>query len=161
MINLPSVVVSVTDKNESDLCNWGWRLAAEQPGTAVRFVRGNKMRRVDPLFDELSAAFQFPHYFGENWAALADCLGDLEWLGAPHVVLIISRFPEVLVEEPIEMPAFGRAVRGAMERFNELRNKSEPSVDLFRIVLDCKVIDDPVLKQFLGEVAPAQMVGRI
>jgi hypothetical protein len=156
MIDLPSVV-SLIDKTESDLCNWAWRLAAERPDTAVRFVRGHKMRRVDPLFDELAAAFQFPYYFGENWAALADCLGDLEWLNASRVVLIISRFSEVLVEEPIEMPAFTRAVGGAIERLNKSRNSSnEP----FRIVLSGNAIDDVVLERFLAGIAHGQ-VGRI
>src|SRR5262245_53314468 len=40
------------------------------------------------LFDRCAAALAFPAWFGHNWDALADCLGDLSWLpGKGHVVL--------------------------------------------------------------------------
>jgi hypothetical protein len=67
---------------------------------AVRVVRGNKMRRLDDLYDEFAAALQFPLYFGENWAAFDECLADLEWLPAPGYVLLISDAVEVLNAEP-------------------------------------------------------------
>jgi hypothetical protein len=85
----------------------------------------------------------------------------LEWLGVSRVVLVIARFSDVLADEPIERPAFGRAVRGALMDFNTPKNRAKSSDDPFRIVLDCKVMDDPVLKQLLVEIAPAQVVGRI
>ena len=46
----------------------------------VRTVRGRKMRTVGRLFDEMAAALQFPHYFGENWPAFDECLADIDWL---------------------------------------------------------------------------------
>ena len=58
----------VLDAIESDLCDYGWKIASDNPDTAVRFVRGNKMRGVDGLFDEIAAACQFPWYF---WGELA------------------------------------------------------------------------------------------
>jgi hypothetical protein len=40
------------------------------------------------LFDECAEALAFPAWFGRNWDALADCLGDLSWLsGRGHVLL--------------------------------------------------------------------------
>jgi len=104
----------VLDAIESDLCDYGWKIASDNPDTAVRFVRGNKMRGVDGLFDEIAAACQFPWYFGENWPALAECLGDLDWINSSHFVLIITRFPEVLADEQVEVPAFGRALGDAI-----------------------------------------------
>jgi hypothetical protein len=69
-------------------------------GSLVRHVRGRKMRRYSTLYDELSAAFQFPWYFGENSAALDECLSDLDWLPSPRgIVLSISDPLEVLVDE--------------------------------------------------------------
>ncbi len=32
------------------------------------------------LFTALASALRFPAYFGHNWAALDECLGDLSWL---------------------------------------------------------------------------------
>jgi hypothetical protein len=54
----------------------GWREA----GLTVRCVRGRKMSRLAGLMDEFSAALQFPYYFGENWSAFQECLGDMDWL---------------------------------------------------------------------------------
>lgn len=34
------------------------------------------------LLERLADALRFPAWFGHNWDALADCLGDLSWL--PH-----------------------------------------------------------------------------
>jgi hypothetical protein len=54
---------------------------------AVRFVRGRKASTTAAFFDELAAALQFPDYFGENWDAANDCLGDLDWIHADAIVL--------------------------------------------------------------------------
>lgn len=35
------------------------------------------------LLARIAAALHFPDWFGHNWDALADCLGDLSWLPAP------------------------------------------------------------------------------
>lgn len=39
----------------------------------------------EALFSKLAQALQFPDYFGHNWDALVDCLGDVE----DDVVLLI------------------------------------------------------------------------
>ena len=43
----------------------------------------------DALLERVSAALQFPGWFGRNWDALEDCLADLSWLeGKGHVLLL-------------------------------------------------------------------------
>jgi RNAse (barnase) inhibitor barstar len=87
--------------NSKSFADYAYRLNYEKGSTlAVRFVRGNKMRRLSDLYDEVSAALQFPDYFGENWDAFEDCLTDLEWLPAVGYALLVSRANEVLREEP-------------------------------------------------------------
>jgi len=65
----------------SELTDLDWKFQRDyfQRGV-VRLVRGAKMRTTARLFDEISAAFQFPCYFGENWDALDECLNDIDWL---------------------------------------------------------------------------------
>lgn len=38
----------------------------------------------------VAKALSFPGWFGGNWDALADCLGDLSWLLAPGYLLLIE-----------------------------------------------------------------------
>jgi hypothetical protein len=58
-----------------------------ESGLTVRIVRGRKMRGYQGLFDEFSAALQFPWYFGENGNAFDECLADLSWLPPQSVAL--------------------------------------------------------------------------
>ena len=64
-------------------------LALANHGSIVRFVRGKKAETVSDFYDEISAAMQFPFYFGGNWDAFADCIGDLEWLNAKAGVIVV------------------------------------------------------------------------
>jgi RNAse (barnase) inhibitor barstar len=52
----------------------------------VRIDFGNK----ETLLRNFAAALRFPAWFGHNWDALEDCLGDLSWSDAPGHVLLIE-----------------------------------------------------------------------
>jgi hypothetical protein len=67
---------------------------------SVRVVRGNRMTTWRSLFDEFSAAFQFPLYFGGNFDAFLESLSepDQEPIAGPRVC-IISGVEDVLAEE--------------------------------------------------------------
>jgi barstar (barnase inhibitor) len=77
-----------------------WRLRGEQAATGVFIgtVRGWRMRRREGVFDQFAALLQFPHYFGENWNAFADCISDLDWLRVDGLVLVVLEAVEVLAE---------------------------------------------------------------
>jgi len=45
------------------------------------------------LFAFLSHAIPLPGYFGHNWDALDECLGDLSWLDHQKIVLLHQDFP--------------------------------------------------------------------
>lgn len=38
----------------------------------------------------VAAALRFPSWFGHNWDALADCLGDLSWLPGEGYVIVLE-----------------------------------------------------------------------
>jgi len=42
------------------------------------------------LLKNMAAALEFPDWFGANWDALEDCLGDLSWSKASGHVLLFS-----------------------------------------------------------------------
>ena len=51
--------------------------SASHSGAYVSYLRGKRCQTEDSFFKEISASFQFPDYYGENWDALWDCLdGD-------------------------------------------------------------------------------------
>lgn len=75
-----------------------WRLRADRTcGMFVAAVRGGKMAQRQGVFDQFSAAFQFPCYFGENWNAFLDCVRDLGWLRADGFVALVQDANRVLV----------------------------------------------------------------
>ncbi len=83
-------------------------------GGVVRRMQGSAIRTQAGLHTEFARALQFPAYFGHNWAALEDCLTDLEWLPAPAYLLVIEDAEQVLIDEPIERTGlFGDLLIGA------------------------------------------------
>jgi len=47
------------------------------------------------LLDALAFTLAFPDYFGRNWNALADCLGDFSWSEGKDIILIHSDLPRI------------------------------------------------------------------
>lgn len=64
----------------------------------IRVIRGSKSRSVLKFFDEISAALQFPYYFGENWPAFDECITDLDWVEGDAYLLMV-RNAELLLDE--------------------------------------------------------------
>ena len=150
--------LSILDISDFELCNYGWKIASERADTAVRFVRGNKMRRLDGLFDEISAACQFPYYFGENWPALSECLGDLDWIGSSNFVLVMTKFDEVLADEPIEIGAFARCLGSAVEIYNTAKKNSDCNHSVFQVMINASDIDNNVIALLSKELGTPIML---
>jgi hypothetical protein len=49
--------------------------------------------RPEELFDALQKELQLPDYFGANWNALDECLGDLSWIQPRGVVILHADLP--------------------------------------------------------------------
>lgn len=109
----------IVETSVSEITNWGWRLENTQPSTTVRFVRGNKAKTVNSFFNEVSAALQFPYYFGENWNAFRDCILDLDWISSETLVVVVTDSEQLLREEPLEqLRALIEYLQEAGEEFN-------------------------------------------
>lgn len=125
-----NVELFVTDVDASKLANFCLRLNTSDPELAVRFVRGQKMRSVEALFDEVSSAFQFPYYFGENWAALDECIRDLSWISSKRFLLVIGKFESVLNQDVPARKVFGSVLRAASSKW---KKKADPFKLLFNV----------------------------
>ena len=68
--------------------------AIAEAGTALRYelVHIDLSGCVDAptLFARFARALRFPEWFGHNWDALADSLGDLSWLPASGYLLLLE-----------------------------------------------------------------------
>lgn len=65
--------------------------AAEALGYCTRGIDLSDCADKPELLRRFADALDFPAWFGHNWDALADCLGDLSWMPAPGYVLLLRR----------------------------------------------------------------------
>ena len=87
------------------------------PAAGVRRLAGARMRTLEALYDETSAALQFPEYFGRNLDAVDECLRDLDLPEAPGgaVILVVTGAGELLADEPARREWFREAIEDANE----------------------------------------------
>ena len=68
------------------------------------------------LLESLASLLTFPSYFGHNWDALTDCLGDLSWVDQRLVVLVHERVPAIGgPDQGVYLDLLVNAVRGWRE----------------------------------------------
>ncbi|HEX6817569.1 MAG TPA: barstar family protein [Ktedonobacterales bacterium] len=99
LFTLGSPFILLTDLTAEAFTNLQLELAGDQNDVVVRTIRGRKCRTYRAFFDEVGAALQFPHYFGENFNAFNDCITDLEWLPGSAYLLLFADAELVLCEE--------------------------------------------------------------
>ena len=64
--------------------------AAEASGFSIRRVDLSAVRDKAALFERMAMVLEFPDWFGHNWDALADCLGDLSWMPAGGYLILLE-----------------------------------------------------------------------
>ncbi len=77
---------------------------------AAALARGFALRRVDlqgcggkaDFLARIATALDFPDWFGHNWDALADCMGDLAWIEAPGIVVVLEHLQELRTAAPAD-----------------------------------------------------------
>ena len=66
--------------------------AADAPGLDVVPISLSEARSKEALLERFATALAFPEWFGANWDALEDCLGDLSWRADTGRLLVIEGF---------------------------------------------------------------------
>jgi Barstar (barnase inhibitor) len=140
----------------SKTCDFAWSLQRiPEKDAVVRVVRGSKSRTLDDLFDEMAAALQFPYYFGENWAALDECLADLEWLPGAAYVLFITDSEQLLDRDPVgELRALLQVLQRAARHWSGPDRPGTPPKP-FHAVFQCSNENVGAFLERLGEHALA------
>lgn len=64
--------------------------AANAHGFAFWRIDLTTVRGKAALLTALARALEFPDWFGGNWDALQDCLGDLSWRSAPGYAIMLE-----------------------------------------------------------------------
>lgn len=97
-------------------------------GFTMRFLRGRKMLTYQGLFDECSAALQFPWYFGENGNAFDECITDLSWLpvGVGYVLVITDPADVLSNTEDDGLSWLIRSFDRACTEWSRLVNEGQP-----------------------------------
>ena len=104
------------------------RLTASLPGFRIFAIDGRRCRTRQGLFEDFSARLALPSYFGKNWDALEECLGDLEWTAARGYVLVIDHAEDVLAAAPDDYRTLVEILRSAGEAW---ASRGEPFHTLF------------------------------
>lgn len=78
-----------------------WELNSHNKSAVIRIVRGNRSETKWDFFKEISAALQFPLYFGYGgWPSFNECITELDWVPSKWYVILISDASSMLVSEP-------------------------------------------------------------
>jgi len=65
-----------------------------QADAYISYLRGKRCCTETDFLLEVAASFQFPYYYGENWAAFDECIQDLDWLKFSRIFVVFDDFSE-------------------------------------------------------------------
>jgi RNAse (barnase) inhibitor barstar len=115
-------------------------LAAVLPASG-RFVvarlDGRRMTDADHVLYEFSDALLFPGYFGWNWDALSDCLGDLNWLPADGYLIVVENAPQLLSSSAEEQHTLFRILSQAVRHWASPLGQPDGKGIPFKVLLLC------------------------
>ena len=63
------------------------------------YLRGKRCKTEDDYLVEVSASFQFPYYYGENWSAFDECIQDLEWIKFSRIFVLFDDFSQAFRDQ--------------------------------------------------------------
>lgn len=127
LLDSPEPITFLDDETEAhDLVV---ALQCDPGGLAVRVIRGWKCATAEALHDEVGAALQFPGYYGENFAAMDECITDLAWMPADGYLLHLAGAEHVLPDDPEVFSIFLSVLSDAAEDWMEPAARGLASLD--------------------------------
>jgi len=109
-ISMVSVHFAHPDEIKADINSLGLIVLEE----SVADIKTDK-----ELFAVVASAMQFPDYFGSNWDALDECLGDMDWLPADGYLLVLHDSAKGWSQSPYALGRFVTAWLEASEYWTE------------------------------------------
>ena len=110
--------------------------------SVARIIRGQRCLNKERLFQEWASALQFPDYFGHNWDAFDECLGDLEWLPGTSYNFFITNIDRVLENSIDEFKIFVEILKNSAIEWKALPKGTNPqktSPISFHVLFHCEI----------------------
>ena len=93
------------------------------------------------FLDLLACKLRFPHGSGRNWDALADCLGDLEWLSTACIRLV---FPAIPLRDRADLATFLTILSRSRHSLHRIGVTLQPIFRLAdRLAIEQTTLDEP------------------
>jgi len=138
----PYFHIMIADRNE---CNnlFSHMESNFDEDVVLKQIDGTKCTTVDDLFHEFSKAFEFPNYFGNNWAAFDECLNDLDWLEGKAYVLLISDSDKIIITSENDFKTLMKILIQTVDEWTEGKKYDEfpKSPTPFHFVFQCSKED--------------------
>jgi RNAse (barnase) inhibitor barstar len=109
---------------------------ARELGFAVATIDFAGCDTRDEVLARFAAALRFPDWFGGNWDALADCLGDLSWWPADGYLLLLDHAGAWRAAEPADFATLLEILNEAALRWSAQRLPFWALVPLSAAALD-------------------------
>lgn len=116
----------LTTAKKSQLYDYCYKISNQNPGTVVRYIRGQKCRTKNELFNEFSSALQFPYYFGENWDAFDECINDLDWIDGKSYIIVILDADAVFHNDDAQFKTLIQVIQRASTEWGKGTNTAIP-----------------------------------
>ncbi|MEV7680317.1 barstar family protein [Streptomyces sp. NPDC088341] len=123
------------------------------PGiTFTARMDGTAMNDADGVFTEFYKKFRLPDYFGWNWAALRDCLRDLNWITANQYLLVVRNSSHVLSVSQDERKTFLRILTQSAEDWARPQAKAGGAGIPFNVIFEEEENALNALAPAIGEI---------
>ena len=127
---------------------------------------GRRLRTPASIFEEFAKALQFPQYFGRNWDALEECLGDIyNWLRREVVVIVLSHPASILPENSKDFQTFlgvlSRAAEWISDEISDEGALNRPGISMHFLVLSEAIDFDSTAKRVADADFPQRTIGVI